>query len=147
MLSQFWWPKVLNQGVGRAACLPKSLGENPSYLFQLLVGPGIFLDLQQHHSSLCLCVHIASFHLFLLLETPLSLMKTSVIGFSMRDCVLSHVQFFVTPGNVAHQAPLSMDFPRAGCHFLLQGNFLTQGSNPCLLGLLHCQAGCYRCAT
>ena len=26
-----------------------------------------------------------------------------------------------------------------GCHFLLQGIFLTQGSNPCLLGLLHCR--------
>ena len=28
-----------------------------------------------------------------------------------------------------------------GCHFLLQGIFLTQGSNPCLLYLLHWQAG------
>ena len=27
-----------------------------------------------------------------------------------------------------------------GCHFLLQGNFLTQGSNSCLLCLLHWQA-------
>ena len=26
-----------------------------------------------------------------------------------------------------------------GCHALLQGIFLTQGSNPCLLGLLHCR--------
>ena len=26
-----------------------------------------------------------------------------------------------------------------GCHFLLQGLFLTQGSNPCLLHLLHWQ--------
>ena len=29
----------------------------------------------------------------------------------------------------------------AVCHFLLQGIFLTQGSNPCLLCLLHWQAG------
>ena len=33
--------------------------------------------------------------------------------------------------------PLSMEFPgrntRVGCHFLPQGIFLTQGSNPCLL--------------
>ena len=28
-----------------------------------------------------------------------------------------------------------------GCHVLLQGIFLTQGSNPCLLHLLHWQAG------
>ena len=30
---------------------------------------------------------------------------------------------------------------RVGCHALLQGIFLTQGSNPCLLHLLHWQAG------
>ena len=29
----------------------------------------------------------------------------------------------------------------AGCHFLLQGIFLTQGLKPCLLHLLHWQAG------
>ena len=28
-----------------------------------------------------------------------------------------------------------------GCHALLQGTFLTQGSNPCLLSLLHWQVG------
>ena len=37
---------------------------------------------------------------------------------------------------VAHQAPLPWDFPSkntgVGCHFLLQGIFLTQGLNPCL---------------
>ena len=46
---------------------------------------------------------------------------------------------FVTPWTVAHQAPLSMGFPRQEywsglCHFLLQVIFLTQGSN---LHLLH----------
>ena len=39
----------------------------------------------------------------------------------------------------------SWDFPAkntgVGCHFLLQGIFLTQGSNLCLLCLLHWQAG------
>ena len=30
--------------------------------------------------------------------------------------------------------------PGVGCHFLLQGIFLTQGSNPCLLHPVHCQA-------
>ena len=59
-------------------------------------------------------------------------------------CVLphfSHVQLFATPWTVAHQAPLSMDSPGentgVGGHFLLQGIFLTQGSNPGLLHLLH----------
>ena len=41
---------------------------------------------------------------------------------------------------VACQAPLSIGFSskftRVGCHFLLQGIFLTQGSDP---GLLHCR--------
>ena len=36
------------------------------------------------------------------------------------------------------------DFPgkntRVGCHFFLQGTFLTQVSNMCLLHFLHCQA-------
>ena len=38
---------------------------------------------------------------------------------------------------VAHQAPRFMGFSRqgyqGGCHFLLQGVFPTQGSNPCLV--------------
>ena len=41
------------------------------------------------------------------------------------------------PRTVAHQTPLSMDFPgkytEVGCHFLLQRIFLTQGPNPSLL--------------
>ena len=55
---------------------------------------------------------------------------------------------FVTSWTVAHQAPL-WDFPGknagVGCHFLLQGIFPTQGSNPCLPQWqagslpLHCQ--------
>ena len=46
---------------------------------------------------------------------------------------------------VAHQAPLSRDFPGkntgVGCHFLLQRIFATQGSNPHLLCLWHWQVG------
>ena len=49
---------------------------------------------------------------------------------------------FVTPWTVAHQVPLSMDFPGKNtgvyCHFLLQGIFPTQGLN---LPLLNWQAG------
>ena len=45
----------------------------------------------------------------------------------------------------AHQAPLSIGFSskntEVGYHFLLQGIFPTQGSNPRLLHLLHWQAG------
>ena len=48
---------------------------------------------------------------------------------------------FATPWTVARQVPLSMGFPRqeywSGLLFLLQGIFLTQGSNP---SLFHWQA-------
>ena len=58
-------------------------------------------------------------------------------------CVLSLAQLSVALWNVAHQAPLPMQFSRqeywSGCHFLLQGIFSTQRSNPHLLGLLHWQ--------
>ena len=54
---------------------------------------------------------------------------------------------FETPRTLAHQVPLSMEISQVrilelpfpfqptgvGCHFLLQGIFLTQGLNPCLL--------------
>ena len=54
----------------------------------------------------------------------------------MSDSVLPHV---------ARQAPLCPwnspgKDPGVGCHFLLQGIFLTQGSNP---GLLHCRRVLY----
>ena len=46
----------------------------------------------------------------------------------------------VTPQTGAHQALLSMGFPKntgVDCHFLLQEIFPTQGSNQCVLLLLH----------
>ena len=58
---------------------------------------------------------------------------------------LSHVQFFVTPGMQPARLLCPWNFPGKntgmGCHFLLQGIFLTQESNPCLLCLLHWQVG------
>ena len=56
-------------------------------------------------------------------------------------CYFSHVQLSATPWTVVPQAPLFMDSPDKntglGCHAFLQGIFQTQGSNPCLLWLLH----------
>ena len=50
------------------------------------------------------------------------------------------IQLFCDPVDYMRQAPLSMEFSRKntgeGSHSLLQGIFLTQGSN---LGLLHCR--------
>ena len=55
------------------------------------------------------------------------------------------VWLFATPWSVACQAPLSMDSPGkntgVGCHFLLQGIFPTQETNP---GLLHCRQILYQ---
>ena len=52
--------------------------------------------------------------------------------------LLSHVQLFAALCTVDHQAPLSMGFSRQECwseycHFLLQGIFLIQRSNLCLI--------------
>ena len=65
---------------------------------------------------------------------------------SMQACMLSHfsrVQFCTTPWTVAPKVPLILQ-----ARILEQiampssrGIFLTQGSNPCLLYLLHWQAG------
>ena len=61
----------------------------------------------------------------------------------MPACVLNcfrRVQLFATPWTKAHQAPLSMKFPRQeywrGLPFPSPGDLLTQGSNLCLL---HCK--------
>ena len=49
--------------------------------------------------------------------------------FDSMDCSPSHSSLWDSPGKNTG----------VGCHFLLQGIFLTQGSNPCLLHLLHWQ--------
>ena len=57
----------------------------------------------------------------------------------------SRVQLFAASWTVAYDTPLSTGFSRqgtgVGCHFLLQGIFPTQGSNP---GLLHCRQILYQ---
>ena len=67
-------------------------------------------------------------------------------------CALSRAPLFATRWAIAHmpgfsvreisQARILTRLPfEVGCHALLQGIFQTQGSNQCLLGLLHWQAG------
>ena len=59
----------------------------------------------------------------------------------MHACRFNGVWLLATPWTVACQTPLSMGFPRheywSGLPYPLQGIFLTQGSNPHLLCLLH----------
>ena len=61
----------------------------------------------------------------------------------MPACLVSQLCLTVTLWTVAHQPSLSMEFfsknTRVGCHFLLQGIFQIQKSNPHLLCLLHCR--------
>ena len=58
---------------------------------------------------------------------------------------LSRVRLFATPQAPATRLLCPWDFPGEStgvhCHFLLQGIFPTQGSNP---GLLHCKQTHYR---
>ena len=65
-----------------------------------------------------------------------------LISFRM-DWLDLHVQPFSPLWTVVHQAPLSTRFLRqeywSSCNFLHQGIFPTQGSNQCLLYLLHWQ--------
>ena len=65
-------------------------------------------------------------------------------SFAIWACMLnhfSHVQLFATWQTVAQQAPLSVGSSSkntgVGCHFLLQGIFPTQGSNPQFPHRLH----------
>ena len=75
-------------------------------------------------------------------------LKTIQKGNNVKNLVvvqlLSVSNSFVTPWTVAHQAPLSMRFPRqeywSRLLFFPPGVFQTQGSNPSLLCLLHWQA-------
>ena len=46
------------------------------------------------------------------------------------------------PGSSVHGDPPGKN-TGVGCHALLQGIFLTQGLNPCLLCLLHWQVGSF----
>ena len=79
---------------------------------------------------------------FFLLFYPWSCPPLHVFTVTQSCLILLSLQW-----TVAHQAPLSMGFPRqeygVGSHFLLQGIFPTQELNPCLL---HCRQILYRWA-
>ena len=73
-------------------------------------------------------------------------MRAEIKGISSHYCAcvraLSHVQLFLTPWTVAYRLLCPWDSlgknTGVGCHFLLQGIFPIQGSNPHLLYLLPC---------
>ena len=77
--------------------------------------------------------------IFLFFHEWVSLLHGYTVYNYLCSCVCVHAQslscvrLFVTSWAVAHQASLTVEFPRqeywSGCHFLFQGIFLTQGSN------------------
>ena len=73
-------------------------------------------------------------------QRPLFMLASLLVPYTPQCQSLSRVQLFVTPWTVARQAPLFMGFfsknTRVGSHSLLQGIFLTQGSN---LSLVRCR--------
>ena len=78
-----------------------------------------------------------SWSLFKLMSVESLMLSNNDIGCS----VTCRVWLFVTLWVVAHQAPLSMEFSKLEywiSYSLLQGIFLTQGSNSHVLYLLHC---------
>ena len=89
-------------------------------------------------------------HPFTALQLIDILLSKEVGRSACTECACVHAQsfssvwLFVTPWTVAFQGPLSMGLSQqeywSGCHFLLQRNFFTQGSNQCLLRLLHWQS-------
>ena len=91
---------------------------------------------ENYRTDICVCPETVHFFLTFLLFFPFVCVWVCVC---VHTCVLSPVRLFATPWTVACQTSLSMDFSRqgGGCHFLLQGIFLMQGSN---LHLLHWQA-------
>ena len=115
----------------------KPRGQNRgNYIFP--IAPRALLDLLNDQHT---CIFIHSFWCYStnVLHTP-----------PVPDTVLSTCCLFTkscltleTPSTVAHQALCPWDFPGentgAGCHFLLQRIFPSQGLNPCFL---HWQADC-----
>ena len=63
-------------------------------------------------------------------QSTLSVTQSWLTLFDTMDCS--------PPGSSVQGIFLSKN-TGVGCHFLLQGTFLTQGSNPSLLHLLHCR--------
>ena len=78
-------------------------------------------------------------------EEPSRLQSTCVCAKSLQSCpTLCNTLDQRQPGSSVHGILQARILTGVGCHALHQGIFPIQGSNPCLLCLLHWQAGSYR---
>ena len=100
----------------------------------------IFLSLKVYFPDLLLFLTAFTWNQYLLLHSH---PNGHVACMCMPSC-FSHDQLFATPWTIAPQAPLSMAFSRreywSGLPSPPSGIFPPQGSNLCLLWLLHWQA-------
>ena len=110
-----------------STCKAGDLGSIPGLGRSPWEGKGFSL---KSYTVLLLC------HFYLQLRLAL----IHAIIFTVLVTQYSHVQLFVTPWNIAHQAPVSMKFSSkntgVGSHFLPQEISPTEVSNP---GLLRCR--------
>ena len=121
--------------------ISESPKEGSSLIFQLLVGAGIigvpWFGCPMGSHVLLLCVHLC-------LHFPLFI-RILVLGLKVKVKSLSRVRLCdpmnsSPPGSSIHGI-LQSNNTGVGCHFILQGIFLTQGLNP---GLPHCKQTLYR---
>ena len=97
------------------------------------------------HSSIAFKIRFLEFIQFLRSISSLPLLTAYYSGLLIHLLLLfsRYVSLFATPGLQPTRLLCPWDFPgnntAVGCHCLLQRIFLTQGSNPCLLPLLHWQ--------
>ena len=121
-----------------APCPNKTIVENKAYNLPSAVFKLITLKTNSVHTKSSSSAQIQG------CSSPLQLALRLVphsqrqrAGYISIRCVLSCLVMsysFATPLSVAQQALLSKEFSKkigVGCHYLLQGIFPTQGSNPC----------------
>ena len=113
------------------------LGLPQSYLFDCLMVKTLGSDLTKHPGD---SYRHESWEVTVLAKVG----TRDKLGWEWTDvCVHSAMSDCGTPWTVAYQPPLSMELSSKNtgvhCHFLLQGIFRIQGSNPHLLGLLRWQ--------
>ena len=114
-----------------------------------LVTPGRLYNFFVTFKAVCVCVCVcmcvwACVCFLLLLEGYFSAFYIDLNILALCACVCSVMSDSLQPhGLIARQAPLSVGLSRqeywSGLSFPLPGDLLTQGSNPCLLKLLHWQ--------